>query len=832
MAEVVSSILELLVEKLASSAVEEIQLLWSFKDDIEKLRNTLKMIQEVLTDAEQKQTKDAVVRCWLSSLKDFCYDVEDVVDEFETRATRALWRQATSTGQLRMVRHLFSWLSNFIFRVKMVCKMKELGKRLDKINEEKNRFNLSRDPYDKTIVSRKETHSFILFSNVIGRKKEKERIIDLLIGSDDGGDERIAVVPVLGMGGTGKTTLAKLVFNDEKVNEHFKNNKVWLFMPVEFEEEKILRGIMRFLSAEACDSWNVEMLQNHVRNLVKNKRWLFVMDDVWALTREEWVGLRDLIGGVSEGSKVIVTSRDKSIASIMGTAPQFDLDGLSPEDSWALFVKCAFDQGQEKNQPDLMAIGEEIVSKCKGNPLALKTLGSLLYSKNNRSDWEYVRNSEMWQLQTKILPSLRISYDLMPPYLKKCFAYCSLFPKDRTFNNWSVIQLWISNGLIQSSGHNQELEEIGLRYWEELQSRSFFEFVDVGLDEPAVLYFRMHDLIRELAISVAQTESSSTEVWGRDISPTVRYISFPNPSRVRKDELRKRLSKLSCVRTLLCEELGSSDSEEFFLETCILRFKLLRALWLQNSSFSQLPSSIGGLKHLRYLCLESGNIKKLPKSIYKLCNLQFLVLGCPNLEELPTDIKNMISLRSLNVITKQRRFLEGGLGCLTSLRWLFIQNCVNLEALFDDIQSLTLLRKLYITQCPKLASLPQGIKNLKALEELVIWGCENVRLPEGESNEPSSMSKLQVLRLGLLSESVSLPRWLEGSAGSLQKIIIGGCPKLSALPEWLQNCSSLRTLVIIECPELSSLPGGIRLIPTLKKLQISDCEKLSSCGED
>lgn len=645
MTEVVSSILELLVEKLASSAVEKIQLVWGVKDDLEKFKNTLKMMQEELTDAEQKQTKDAVVRCWLSKLKDFCYDVEDVLDEFETRTS---WRQATSTGQLtlkRKVRHLSSSLSDFIFHVKMAHKMKEMGKRLDEINEEKIRFNFSRDLYDKTIVSRKETHSFIPSSNVIGREKEKERIIDLLIGSDDGGDERIAVVPILGMGGTGKTTLAKLVFNDEKVKEHFKNNKVWLSMPVEFEEEKILRDIMSSASAKAkCDSWNVEMLQNHLRNRLKNKRWLFVMDDVWALTREEWVGLRDLFGGVSEGSKVIVTSRNKSIASIMGTVPPFNLADLLPEASLALFVKCAFDQGQEKNHPDLMAIGEEIVSKCGGNPLALKTLGSLLYSKNNRSDWEYVRNSEMWQLQTKILPSLRISYDLMPPYLKKCFAYCSLFPKDRTFNNWSVIQLWISNGLIQSSGHNQELEEIGLRYWEELQSRSFFEFVDVGLEEPAVLYFRMHDLIRELAISVAQTESSSIEVWGRDISPTVRYISFPNPSRVRKDELRKRLSKLSCVRTVLCEELGSSDSEEFFLETCILQFKLLRALWLQNSSFSQLPSSIGGLKHLRYLCLESGNIKKLPKSIYKLCNLQFLVLGCPNLEELPTDIKNMISL--------------------------------------------------------------------------------------------------------------------------------------------------------------------------------------------
>ncbi|XP_056158983.1 putative disease resistance protein RGA3 [Syzygium oleosum] len=247
------------------------------------------------------------------------------------------------------------------------------------------------------------------------------------------------------------------------------------------------------------------------------------------------------------------------------------------------------------------------------------------------------------------------------------------------------------------------------------------------------------------------------KVWTQDISPRTRHISFPNPSRVPKDELSRCYYKLSRVRTIICEGLGSSASEEFFLETCISRFKHLRVLWLRGSSFDILPSSIGGLKHLRCLSLtDNCNIKELPKSVCELRNLQYLDLGrCEELKELPANIKNMINLRVLFITTKQQRFPERGIGCLTSLRWLFIAECENLEALFDDIQSLTSLRKLLIGGCPKLASLPQGIKNLKALEVLMIGGCKSLKLPEGESNEPRSMSRLQSFMIGGLSEIVS-----------------------------------------------------------------------------
>ncbi|XP_039155918.1 disease resistance protein RGA2 [Eucalyptus grandis] len=374
--------------------------------------------------------------------------------------------------------------------------------------------------------------------------------------------------------------------------------------------------------------------------------------------------------------------------------------------------------------------------------------------------------------------------------------YLTLKSKNYEFNNLDLIQLWISNGLIQSSGNNKELEEIGRQYLEELWSRSFFDFVR---EDYPFLFFRMHDLIHELAISVAQTELSNMKVHAQDISPKTRHISFPNPSRIPRDELHGCLSKLSRIRTIMLED-GSSG--EFLLEMCISRFKHLRVLWLDYSSFDLLPSSIGSLKHLRFLSLWGNwDIKKLPDSICKLHNLQCLDLGlCMELEELPANIKNLISLPVLCITTKQQHFPERGIGCLTSLRWLLIASCENLEALFDDIQLLTSLRKMFIVHCPK-----------------------NLKLPEDESNEPRSMLSLQSFIFEGLPELVYFPRWLEGSTSTLRRIKIVNCPKLRELPEWLQNCSSLRTLEIKDCPRLSSLPHGIRRIPTLTELWITNC---------
>jgi hypothetical protein len=178
-----------------------------------------------------------------------------------------------------------------------------------------------------------------------------------------------------------------------------------------------------------------------------------------------------------------VTTRSNLVASIMSTDSTYNLEGLSQDDCLSLFVKCAFKEGEDKQNPNLLEIGKEIVKKCKGVPLAVRTLGSMLYSKVDEREWEFVRDNEIWKLEQKesdILPALRLSYDQMPIHLKRCFAFCSLFPKDHEFDSFHLIQMWMAHGLILETSINkkQELEDVGDLYINELLSRSFFQDVD------------------------------------------------------------------------------------------------------------------------------------------------------------------------------------------------------------------------------------------------------------------------------------------------------------------------------------------------------------------
>jgi hypothetical protein len=147
----------------------------------------------------------------------------------------------------------------------------------------------------------------------------------------------------------------------------------------------------------------------------------------------------------------------------MAPGPIHDLIGLPEDDCLFLFLKWAFVEGEEKQYPKLVEIGKQIVKKCSGVPLAVRTLGSLLYSKTEERDWISIRDNEIWKLEQKeddILPALRLSYDQLPSYLKQCFAYCSLYPKDFTYDNMDLIHSWMANGLLQKSNEVLEIWKI------------------------------------------------------------------------------------------------------------------------------------------------------------------------------------------------------------------------------------------------------------------------------------------------------------------------------------------------------------------------------------
>jgi Leucine-rich repeat (LRR) protein len=253
-----------------------------------------------------------------------------------------------------------------------------------------------------------------------------------------------------------------------------------------------------------------------------------------------------------------------------------------------------------------------------------------------------VRDNEIWkleQVENDILPALRFSYNQLPIHLKRCFTFCSLFPKDHEFYSDELIRMWMANGLIFETSINkeQELEDVGELYINELLSRSFFQDASEKLASLPFYTFKMHDLIHDLAILVAPGESSAVELGNKDIVGTIRYLSFFKMGQ----GVPNYLDKLTKVRTIM--PIGVQPPPVSLVEVCISRFNYLRLLDISNSSSEVLPSSIGTLKHLRYLNLSyNKQIKKLPDSICKLHNLQTLLLhGCQRLEQLPKGTRNM-----------------------------------------------------------------------------------------------------------------------------------------------------------------------------------------------
>ncbi|TYH23562.1 hypothetical protein ES288_A03G023600v1 [Gossypium darwinii] len=817
------------LEKLGSAAYERISLAWGVREEFEKLKQTLAAIRAVVLDAEQQQARNHELTYWLQKFKDACYEMEDLIDEFEIEALRRQVLKRGSTG--RKVRHFFSGSNPLAFRFRMGYKIKKANEMLNEIAAEKAKFHLTEKHETNVIHHERETYSFVKTSSVIGRDEAKQHLINLLMNPTDGED--IPVLPIVGIGGIGKTTLAQLVFNEESVKSHFEL-RIWVCVTEDFDIKQLMIKIIKSATGMNCKDMNKEELHKVLQDCLNGKRFFMVLDDVWNEDKKKWSELKDLLCGGAQGSKIIITTRSRKVATITGTIPPYDLEHLSDENCLSLFLKLAFKEGEEKQHDNLVRIGEGIVQKCKGVALAVKTLGGLLCSTRVQHDWELVRDSELWKLKQEendILPALKLSYDHLPWYLKQCFAFCSVFPKDFEFSHLLLISLWMANGFLQSPYENEEPEDIGNRYIQELLSRSFFQQVE---DDIIYSAFKMHDLVHDLALSVTQNEVNSCNHYS---TGNVRHLWFD----LSKQDASQLPNNLGCLQSLfLLDEEDKADSESLIAEV-ISRSKHLRVLDLSNCSLEQLPNNIRYLKQLRYLNLAyNGNIKRLPNSI---CNLQSLrtlnLLGCRGLEELLKDIRYLISLRSLMVTTKQTRLQENGISCLTSLRMLIFYECENLEKLFEDIQNLTALRELIIVDCNNLVSLPRDLKYLTALEILIIWDCEKLDVTVEELKlERKEDGSLRKLAIGGVPKLESLPQWiLLGSAKILQHLWIGELENLSTLPTWFQHLTSLQTLEIDDCPKLLFLPEGMQHLTALKRLRIERCPKLSKrcikeTGED
>ncbi|RHN47019.1 putative P-loop containing nucleoside triphosphate hydrolase [Medicago truncatula] len=317
---------------------------------------------------------------------DQTYLAEDVIDDFQCEALRK--HIVNTSGSIgRKVQRYFSSSNFLVYRLKMAHQIKHINKKLNKVAADRHNFGLRINDSDNHVVKRRElTHSHVIDSDVIGRENDKHKIIDLLLQDSD--HKILSVIPIVGIGGLGKTTLAKTVFNDKSLDETFPL-KMWVCVSDDFELQHLLVKIIN--SASVSDSapnvihqaniknLDVQQLQSHLRNTLAGKKFFLVLDDVWNEDHVKWIEVKNLLQVGDEGSKVLVTTRSHSIAEMMCTNTSYTLEGLSRKDSLSVFVKWAFKEGEDKKYPKLIEIGKEIVQKCGGLPLALRTLGSSLF---------------------------------------------------------------------------------------------------------------------------------------------------------------------------------------------------------------------------------------------------------------------------------------------------------------------------------------------------------------------------------------------------------------------------------------------------------------------
>ncbi|XP_027366583.1 putative disease resistance RPP13-like protein 1 [Abrus precatorius] len=652
------AVFNVLLERIASSEV--VNFFKSKNSDrlLKRLKIILLSVNAVLNDAEEKQMKNESVKEWLEELKDVAFAADDLLDEICTDAEI----------KAKEVNTLHSTSMKF-YDKGLEEKIEDVHEKLEFIIKQKEVLDLKLGKEVK-VAHKTPTSSVIEASDVYGRDGDKEALVNMVL-SHDAHDEKIGVIPIVGMGGIGKTTLAQLIYNDYRVQKEF-DLKAWIYVSEEFDICKITKNLLEVVTSCSCDIEDLNSLQRNLKMYLQKKRFLFVLDDVWDENYDNWDKFRSPFKHEGAlGSKIIVTTRSGHVASIMQTVPPYYLSELSNEYSWNLFSKHAFDYGDSSVHRSLEKVGREIVRKCKGLPLAVKTLAGLLRSKSDKQEWYKVLNSEIWDLQDResnILPALRLSYHYLPSHLKRCFAYCAIFPKDYEFEKENLILLWMAEGFLQQSKRHRRIEEVGNEYFCELVSRSFFQQPRRG--KPC---FLMHHLVNDLAQFVSGTFSVRIEGNNsNEVEERTRHLSHIVADSSSCLNL-KDVSKAKHLRTILqIRPIGTSI--DLFNNTpndLLTKLTCLRVLSLVGAHIYSLPDSIDELKHLRSLEVFDTQIVRLPESICSLFNLQTLKLvGCYNLVELPKGIHKLVNLRYLDITKTCLRWMPLHMSELRSLQKL------------------------------------------------------------------------------------------------------------------------------------------------------------------
>ncbi|XP_057775848.1 probable disease resistance protein At1g58602 [Salvia miltiorrhiza] len=671
------------LETLRDLLLEEVKFLYGVGDEVKELEIQLKEMKCLLKDADRRRHESEIILNWIWEIKDLVYRAEAAIERHA--AYQVSSRRRRGRGLTQLIRRCSCSLEECYSIHQLGSEISPIKSRLERINKEmlesgikKNIINNQDEGANNR--ARKSFPEFEIGDCFVGMENELKQIGNLLRQENED-----RVISVWGMGGSGKTTIAKKLYDETKASFDLS---AWVCISQQCQNfrsvwEDVLKQLLPQTRKGVSDDgpqiredvvpnlseWE---LKERLCKIQREKRCLIVVDDLWKVA--DWNELKHPFLVQNLQSKILITTREEEVAEI-GCPVKVGL--LKEEDALELLKMKAFPDANIPEfalEEDFEKIGKEMVRKCGYLPLTISLLGGILRKKNSMKEWELVNKDikkHIYRDESEIDGVLNLSYESLPYYLKPCFLYMGIFQEDEDIHVWNLYRMWIAQGMIsyQNIGDKDKtLMEIAELYLGELASRSIVQ-VEINYDDgvtPTRKYriCKLHDVVRELCLKLGRSEDFGVQSLEYQIGKLqqdsshrkIRHLAihFRKEVQVEPDELTVTWGEDTGehLRSLQMFNHIKSDVVVEFPPQGIInfqKFKLLRNLGMVGFKFEgrKLSKGITSLVHLRRLCLEECEFDKLPLSIRNLVYMDTLDLSGSWDVGVPNIFKEMLRLKHL-----------------------------------------------------------------------------------------------------------------------------------------------------------------------------------------
>uniref|UniRef100_A0A7N2M7U4 Uncharacterized protein n=2 Tax=Quercus lobata TaxID=97700 RepID=A0A7N2M7U4_QUELO len=839
-----------LINRLVPLLTQEAKLLRGIHGEVAEIKDELESIQSFLKDADARaaveEDTSGGVKTWVKQVREVAFRIDVAIDRYLLDVAQHDPHRRGFIGFVYKTAHLLKTLKP---RHKMASEIQEIKASFQKIKERSDRYQFkfidqgsgSSAPKARWLDPRKDS-LYLDDIDIVGIEFPRDTLINWLVN----GPPHRTVLSVVGMGGLGKTTLVKKVYDHQIVRGHFVCH-AWVSVSQSYNIEDLLRSVIKQfcevrmeLPPVGMDSMDEESLIKNLRDYLQQKRYVVVFDDVWKI--DFWEDIKHALLDNIHGCRILITTRMWEVVNFCKKSSHVyahQLQPLPPEKAWELFCKRAFRFDSGGQCPtELEKLSREIVMKCQGLPLAITAIGGLLSTKNKTLfEWRNLHDNLGFELGrnphlASVNKVLSLSFEDLPYHLKSCLLYFGMYPVSFALSRGILIEQWIAEGFVNKI-NDKAFEDIGQEYLIELINRSLVQVLNIDA-AGVVVRCRIHDLLHEIILQKME-DLSFCHVLSKEKSTfegLTRRMSVNRASLGVLEQFKK-----SHIHSLLFFNINEFPIS--FMSKFLQNFKLVKILDFENTPLDHLPEEVGNLFHLRYLNLNYTKVKTLPNSIGKLQNLETLLMLQTAIQEIPVTINMLHKLRhlvgryfdakmdmSLNMMRGVK--LHWSIGCLKALTELqYVDANYGGVKLIEELGKLSQLTNLALVNLTKETgrALCVSIENMNCLKDLFV----------------SSINEDEVIDLQPIS---SPPK-------CLQFLRISG--RLAKLPDWI---SELQHLVLLQIywtrlsddplkafqnlPNLVELKLGIKAyngeqlhigkggFPKLKELRLIDLSELNS----